>query len=88
MSVTDLSIARLRQLDDNKKASVRDLLVLALDTLDRGEIEGTPIRAVLIIESEVGNRNQIESFRSGCSRYEEIGLLALHHARQIETWRT
>lgn len=85
--VTDIGIARLRQATDNKDISVRELLLLTLDSLDRGEIEGKPIRALVLIESDLGDGNVIESYRSGCSRYEEIALIALHQARQIELWR-
>ncbi len=85
--VTDLSIERLRREGDNAKLSPRDLVTLIADYLDKGEGDGKPVRMVAIIEFEHEERNSVESFRSGCTRYEEVALLALHHAKQVEDWR-
>lgn len=88
MAVADLTIERLKRETDNTKVSVRDLLAAALHAVESGELEGEAARVLVLIEVVTPQGpNVMESFRAGCTRYEEIALLRLHEHRQIELWR-
>jgi hypothetical protein len=87
-AVVDMGLERTRRETDNAKLTPRELIALVAAELDNGELGGKPLRCVVIIETEKSDGNHgIETFRSGCSRYEEIALIALHSAKQLEDWR-
>lgn len=87
MSPTDLKLERLKRVENNADVSPRDLMTLVIDAMEEG-FDGAPSRAIVIIETKRADGTYgIETFRAGCSRYEEIALTALHHTTQIEKWR-
>lgn len=88
MTAVDLKLERIKREPDNANLTPRQLMDIVIDAMDVEGFDGEPSRAIVIIETKKpGGTYGIETFRAGCSRYEEIALSALHQATQIEQWR-
>ena len=84
----DLKLERLKRATDNATVTPRELMDLIIDAMDGEGLGGELTRAIVIVETKKPDGTYgVESFRAGCTWYEEIALTELHKVRQIELWR-
>ncbi len=91
-AVVDLNKKReldgLRKARDNSAVTPRQLVDLIADDLDKEDPANKPVRMIALIEvDEPNGRRTLLSFRSNCTRAEEIAILEVHKAAQVEDWR-
>jgi len=86
--VSDFRLERARREADNTRVGVAELLGLASAAIAAGELDGAPVRAIIIIETKKPDGSYgVEAFRCGCTRYEEVALLRLQETTVLEDWR-
>ena len=83
--LTDIERARIDRAKDNTKVNVRDLLRLALDDLDNGELKCDGCILVFINRPEVGDWDQ-DIYRSNIDRCAEVSMLTVAQHRAIKRW--
>lgn len=89
VNVKDLSLERARRCDDNTKVSVKDLIAMVADDIERGELKDAT-RAIVIIIREPEDKNEIvttDSYRCGMSSAEQVGYLELEKSDAIKRWK-
>ena len=92
MTVHSLSIARAERENDNTKISVEQLMELVLHHIREGKVgkseQSKPAAAfVCIIIDEPDGTRELESYRCGLGRAEEVGYIELFKHIRVERWR-
>lgn len=87
--VADIAFERKKRTNDNTELSPRDLLLLALEDLDRGDYPRASKCLLLIIEADDDPAQKAihHHYRSGVTRAEEIAFLDMWKLREMEKWR-
>lgn len=87
--IIDLTLAQLEREDDNVKVAPLDLLRLAERDLRADQARGVTLqRMIILVEvSEPGAEdNHLDTYRAGCTQYEEQALLALAADKHLRRW--
>lgn len=84
MSIVDLKYEREKAEDDNKLVRPESLVRMCLDDL-QGRTDLTKVMIIVESQNENGDYD-IDLYRAGCTRYEEIALLELAKTTTLKKW--
>jgi hypothetical protein len=85
--LNDIERARLKNIDDNRKISVRDLLRMAIDEIDRGE-ESYDGCVLLLVHRPDGAHEKWSSvtYRANIDGLQEIAWHEVEKAKALDRW--
>lgn len=85
--LTEFERKRLNALDCSTKVEVTEVLKLALDDIEKGEVTPDGVIVILVTRgAESQSKISTSSYRAGMPRVHEVAILSAAHARAVLGW--